>query len=167
MTSLQEHPGKPDQHALDPVERFIAYHGWTHERVNDNELAVEIAGRWCVYRIWFGWEEELACIMMSCALDMQVPEASIKSVHSLLAFVNERLWVGHFDVFADENVPTFRQAILLNGQGYPTEELLGDVIDITISECERFYPAFQYVIWQDKSAEEAVQAAIIDPVGEA
>ena len=91
-----------------------------------------------VYRIWFGWEEELACIMMSCALDMQVPEASIKSVHSLLAFVNERLWVGHFDVFADENVPTFRQAILLNGQGYPTEELLGDVIDITISECERF-----------------------------
>ncbi len=145
----------------------MAYHGWTYERVNDNELAVEIVGRWCAYRMWFGWEEELACIMMSCALDMQVPEASIKSVHSLLAYVNERLWVGHFDVFAEECVPTFRQAILLNGQGYPTEELLGDVIDITISECERFYPAFQYVIWHGKSAEEAVQAAIIDPVGEA
>ena len=41
------------------------------------------------------------------------------------------------------------------------------VIDITISESERFYPAFQYVIGDGKSAEEAVSAAIIDPVGEA
>ena len=145
----------------------MAYHGWTHERVNDNELAVEIGGRWCVYRIWFGWEDELACIMMSCALDLQVPAESSGSVHSLLAHVNERLWVGHFDVFADEGVPTFRQAVLLRGQGYPTEDLLGDLLDITISECERFYPAFQYVIWHGKSPEEAVQAAIIDPVGEA
>jgi hypothetical protein len=56
---------------------------------------------------------------------------------------------------------------LLGTQDYPQDEQLADLLDITISECERFYPAFQYVIWGGKSPEEAVQAAIIDPVGEA
>ena len=64
-------------------------------------------------------------------------------------------------------VPTFRHALLLGTQDYPQDEQLADLLDITISECERFYPAFQYVIWGGKSPEEAVQAAIIDPVGEA
>jgi len=106
-------------------------------------------------------------VMMSCAFDMRVPEKKLTAVHSLLAYVNERLWVGHFDVFTDESVPTYRHALLLGGQDFPHDEQLADLLDITISECERFYPAFQYVIRGGKSASEAVQAAIIDPIGEA
>ncbi|MBN34547.1 MAG: hypothetical protein CMM46_07170 [Rhodospirillaceae bacterium] len=167
LTDLQEHDDAPDQHPLDPIQRFLAYNGWDHERVNDNELTVEIGGRWCAYRIWFGWEGELQSVMMSCAFDMRVPEKKLTAVHSLLAYVNERLWVGHFDVFTDESVPTYRHALLLGGQDFPHDEQLADLLDITISECERFYPAFQYVIRGGKSASEAVQAAIIDPIGEA
>jgi len=167
LIDLQKHESVPDQHPLDPIERMMALNGWNHERVNDNELSVEIEGRWCSYRIWFGWEGELRSIMMSCAYDMRVPEKRITAVHSLLAYVNERLWIGHFDVFSEEAVPTFRHALLLGTQDYPQDEQLADLLDITISECERFYPAFQYVIWGGKSPEEAVQAAIIDPVGEA
>ena len=98
---------------------------------------------------------------------MKVPDNRLGAVHGLLAIVNERLWVGHFDVFSEEALPTFRHALLLGGIGHPTDEQLADLLEITISECERFYPAFQYVIWGGKSAAEAVQAAIIDPVGEA
>ena len=167
MIDIQEDAGRPDQHALDPVERFIAYNGWNHERVNDNELAVEINGRWCNYRIWFGWENELSCVMMSCAFDIAVPDDRAGAVHALLAQVNERLWVGHFDIFTDEGLPTCRHALLMGGQGFPTDEQLADLLDITLSECERFYPAFQYVIRDATSPEEALKAAIIDPVGEA
>jgi len=167
LTDIHEHDATPDQHPLDPVERFALANGWTCSRISDNELSLEIDGRWCGYRLWFGWEGELDAMLMSCAYDMKVPENRIPAVHALLAFVNERLWVGHFDVFAEELVPTFRHALLLGGVGQPTDEQLVDLLDITISECERFYPAFQYVIWGGKSASEAVQAAIIDPVGEA
>jgi len=36
-----------------------------------------------------------------------------------------------------------------------------------LAECERFYPAFQYLVWGGKSPTEAFGAAIIDPIGEA
>ena len=167
MTDIHEHDDAPYQHPLDVVERFAVANGWACARMADNELSLEIDGRWCGYRLWFGWENELEAMMMSCAYDMKVPDNRLAAVHGLLAIVNERLWVGHFDVFSEEAVPTFRQALLLGGIGHPTDEKLADLLDITISECERFYPAFQYVIWGGKSAAEAVQAAIIDPVGEA
>jgi hypothetical protein len=167
LTDLHEHDGEPDHHPLDPVERFATANSWACERVNDNELSLEIDGRWCGYRLWFGWEPELDAMLMSCAYDMKVPDDRLQAVYALLAYVNERLWIGHFDVFSEEEVPTFRHALLLGGQGQPADEQLADLFDITISECERFYPAFQYVISGGKSAAEAVQAAIIDPVGEA
>ncbi len=46
-------------------------------------------------------------------------------------------------------------------------EQVEDLVDIAVSECERFYPAFQLVVWGGKPAEEAMAAAMIDPIGEA
>ena len=39
--------------------------------------------------------------------------------------------------------------------------------DIALWESERFYPAFQFVIWGGKTATEALNAALIDVAGEA
>jgi hypothetical protein len=41
------------------------------------------------------------------------------------------------------------------------------MIGIAVAECERYYPAFQHVIWGGKSAADAVAAAIIETAGEA
>jgi hypothetical protein len=42
-----------------------------------------------------------------------------------------------------------------------------NAIDNAIAECDRFYPAFQFVLWGDKSAREALDAALVDAAGEA
>jgi hypothetical protein len=44
---------------------------------------------------------------------------------------------------------------------------LEDLVDTAIAECERFYPAFQYVIWGGRTPEDAVSAAMVDTLGEA
>jgi hypothetical protein len=36
-----------------------------------------------------------------------------------------------------------------------------------IHACERYYPAFQFVVWAGKSASEAMSAAMFDTAGEA
>jgi hypothetical protein len=46
-------------------------------------------------------------------------------------------------------------------------EQVEDLVDIALSECERFYPAFQLVLWGGKKPADAMAAAMIDPVGEA
>ena len=40
-------------------------------------------------------------------------------------------------------------------------------IEAAVSECDRFYPAFQFVLWGDKSPSEALDAALVDAAGEA
>ena len=40
-------------------------------------------------------------------------------------------------------------------------------MDIAITECERFYPAFQFVHLGRQTPEEAVAAAMLETVGEA
>ena len=40
-------------------------------------------------------------------------------------------------------------------------------VEAAIEECDRFYPAFQFVLWGDKSPSEALAAAMVDAAGEA
>ncbi|MBV8614258.1 MAG: hypothetical protein JOY66_10870, partial [Acetobacteraceae bacterium] len=46
-------------------------------------------------------------------------------------------------------------------------ESLEDMVDIAITECERFFPAFQFVLWGGKTPREALEAAMLECVGEA
>ena len=94
-------------------------------------------------------------------------EAAALLFYELLALANERLWLGHFDLAAGDTSPAFRYAVLLRGIGTASSEQVEDLVDIAVSECERFYPAFQLVIWGGKPPEEAMATAMIEPVGEA
>jgi len=103
----------------------------------------------------------------SCGFDMKVPKGRRGPVYELLALANERLWLVHFDLSAEDNSPAFRHAVLLRGVPAASPEQVEDLVDIALSECERFYPAFQFVVWGGKSPAQALASAMIDPVGEA
>ena len=57
--------------------------------------------------------------------------------------------------------------VLLRGAPGASAESLEDMMDIALTECERFFPAFQFVLWGGKAPGEALQAAMLDCVGEA
>ena len=40
-------------------------------------------------------------------------------------------------------------------------------MEIALNECERFYPAFQFVLWGGKEPQEAILAAMLETEGEA
>ena len=44
-------------------------------------------------------------------------------------------------------------------------EQMEDLVETALIECEKFYPAFQYVIWGGKTASEAIAAAMIETAG--
>jgi hypothetical protein len=152
---------------LDIVEEIVTANEWPFDRTSEEEMIVEIAGRWCSYRLYFVWQTEVSAMQFSCQFDMKVPTPRRSAVTELLAEVNAKMWLGHFDVCTDENSPTFRHTTLLRGARAASVEQVEDLVEIAISECERFYPAFQFVIWGGKSPGEAVSAAILDTVGEA
>ncbi len=152
---------------LDVVEEIVSRNEWTFDRQGDDELSVCVAGSWCDYHLGFSFSDDHGALQIACAYDMRVPEKKRADVHSLLAMVNERMWLGHFDVWTGEGVPMFRHAILVRGGQGPSAAQMEEMIEVAIGECERFYPAFQFVLWGGKNADEAIEAAMLETVGEA
>ncbi|HEX9647389.1 MAG TPA: YbjN domain-containing protein [Alphaproteobacteria bacterium] len=158
---------EPAGNPIDLVEELVAANDWNFERQGENELAVQMPGQWCDIHMWFARREETRSMIFTCALDMRVPAERRQAVYPLLAKINQRLWVGHFELWADEGWPTFRHTVIAGSEGKISAAVLDDLIDAARSECDRFYPAFQYVIWAGKDADQAIAAALVDPVGEA
>src|SRR5690606_3548169 len=152
---------------LDILEELVNANEWRCDRATDGEMVVQIAGRWCDYRLFFVWQQDLSAMYFSCLFDLRAPAEERLAVAELLALVNEKMWLGHFDLCSDELVPMFRHTILLRGATGVSVEQLEDLVDIAVSECERFFPAFQYVLWGGRTPGDAIAAAMIETVGEA
>jgi hypothetical protein len=167
MMSVHVETTSPATNPIDLVEEIVLANEWAHDRASDEEMVVEVTGRWCDYRLYFVWQDEISAMHFSCGFDMKVPKGRKAAVYELLALVNEKLWLGHFDLGVEEPVPMFRHTILLRGLGGVSVEQLEDLVDIAVTECERFYPAFQFLLWGGKTPEEAVEAAMLETVGEA
>jgi hypothetical protein len=158
---------EPQVNPVDLVEQFVSANDWAFDRRSEEELAAEVPGQWCNYSLYFAWREDMGAMHFTCAFDMKVPPAKRVAISELLAMINEKLWLGYFGLWADEGVPMFRHTSLLSGGTGLSPEQVEDLVDLAVTECERFYPAFQFVIWGGKSAAEAVASSLLDTVGEA
>ena len=152
---------------LDVIEQIASANDWTFDRRTSSEMAAEVPGKWCDYGLFFNWSDEISAMHFTCAFDLKVPASHRNALFELLALANERLWIGHFGICADDGTPLFRHAVLLRGAPGASAESLEDMVDIAITECERFYPAFQFVLWGGKSPADALQAAMLECAGEA
>ncbi len=152
---------------LDIAELVIMDRDWVFDRPDDGELVAEVAGVWCNYHVWFTWQEDSGGLTLSCSLDNKVAKPSLPRIYSLLALVNEKIWLGNFNLCTEDNSIVFRHSLLLRDGAGTTAEHLRELLDIAISECERFYPAFQSVVWGGKTPAEAIELALFETIGEA
>ncbi len=152
---------------VDVIEHIAALNDWSFERAGDDEITISVAGGWCDYHVSFSWMEDKEAIHLACAFDLKVPEPRKVEVLRLLSGVNEQLWIGHFDLWSKEGVIMYRQAQLLSGGAEPTSGQVEALLLTAIEACERYYQAFQFVVWAGKSATEALESVIFETVGEA
>jgi hypothetical protein len=108
---------------------------------------------------------EIEALHLACAFDMKIPHARRAEVQRLIAAVNEQLWVGHFDIWTHTGMIMYRQALVLPGGLTASTAQCEAMLVGAIHACERYYPAFQFVVWAGKSAQEAMNAAMFEPGG--
>jgi hypothetical protein len=152
---------------LDVVERIASVNDWTFERAGDDEINILIKGRWNDYQVSFTWMGELEALHLACAFDIKVAERRRGEVQQLIAHMNEQMWIGHFDLWSDDGLVMFRHALVLTGGVEATDDQCKAVLGTAIDTCERYFPAFQFVLWAGKSAREALDAAMFETSGEA
>ena len=152
---------------VDLIEQIAASHDWAFDRSGDDEITISVTGSWCDYNISLSWMGALEALHLACAFDFKVNGRPKNEVMRLLALVNEQLWLGHFDLWQAEGIVMYRNALLLTegmeaGMGQ-LEAMLGAAVD----SCERYYQAFQFVIWAGKTPEDALAAVLFETHGEA
>ena len=152
---------------LDVAEEIFDTHHWTFERTGDGELVAEATGRWCSYHMVLRWRGALGSLELTGAFDLRVPRERKAAVYELLSMANDRMGTGHFEVTTDACLPAFRHTLLLRGASGASVEQLEDIVDIAVAEIDRFYPAFQSVVWGGRRPAEAIAAVMLEAVGEA
>ena len=152
---------------LDLAEYAVAVRNWEFDRITDSELVAKAERHWDNYSILFSWQSQLEAVLFSTTMGTKVPKNLYSKVYQLIGRYNEKLWLGHFDLCADNGYIIFRHSQTFRGCADVSAYQFEDLIDVAINECERFYPAIQSVMWGGKSPEEAVNLALFETKGEA
>ena len=155
------------EHPLDVVERLASLRDWIFDRAETDEMSVSVAGRWADYHVAFTWIEDVEALHVAFAFDLKVPERRRPEILQLVSLINEQLWVGHFDLWNSENVVMFRHSLLLTGGAEPTNAQCETLLRVSAEACERYFQAFQFVMWAGKSAREALDSVLFETEGEA
>ena len=152
---------------LDKIEDVALDRDWTFERSGEYELDLVLAGEWGDYSVLVSWRDDLETLNVALQVDLKAPSKKRAAIIDLLVMINEQLPLGHFDFWLEEGVVLFRYGLLLRGCPDATDDQCEELLRMAMSACDRFYPAFQYVIWAGNSPKEALKAVLFDTQGEA
>ena len=155
------------EHPVDVVERIASFHDWAFDRDDEDEISISVQGSASDYHVAFTWLSDLEALHVGCAFDIKVPERRRAAILALVALINEHLWIGHFDLWNGENVVMFRHSLLMSGGADPDGRQCEAILKTAVETCDRYYQAFQFVLWAGKTAREALDGAMFETVGEA
>jgi hypothetical protein len=165
--SLIDFREQPRAHPLDVVESLAATNGWAFERAGDDEITILVTGKWSDYQISYSWMFNLEALHLACAFEIKVPERCRPEVQLLISLINQQLWIGHFDHWVEDGLLMYRHALVLAGGVEASGRQCQALLDAALDACERYFPAFQFVVWAGKPARAALDAAMFETHGQA
>ena len=163
----QTHDEADDAAPVEMLAQLFEAHGWPCEFTGEDEISGEIQGSWTTYQVKGVWRREDRVLQLLCLPEIRVPDTKRKVAYELLAMINEQLWLGHFDIWSQGGVLLYRHGLMLGEEGLLSLSMAQIAVEAAVSECDRFYPAFQFVLWGDKTPRQALDAALVDAAGEA
>ncbi len=151
---------------VDLIEHLAHRHDWQCDRIGDDELTIVVAGTWTDYHVSLNWRQDLQALHVASAFDFRVPEQRLNEMYRLVAQINEQLWLGHFDLWTQEGLVMYRHALLLGGSVASMEQCEA-MLQAALESCERYYQAFQFVVWAGKPSREALVSTMFETEGQA
>lgn len=152
---------------LDSVEDILSSYNWVFNRMGEDELTVNVAGKSCDYKLLFLWQEEMQAVEFCAQYDLALEFDNRKKASAFLSTINEDVWMGHFDIPQDTKAPCFRYTALLRGlKGESISAQLEDMVDIALAQCERYYASFYLLCKGHNMGDEFISLALMDTAGE-
>jgi hypothetical protein len=157
----------PRANPLEAVESLVTTNNWPFERAGEDEIALVVSGKWAEYQATFTWMFDLEALHFALAFEFKVPDRCRDELYRLATKINEQLWVGHFDLWFQDGLVMYRNALVLPGGVTASVRQCEALLSAAMNACERYYPAFQFVVWAGEGAQEALRASMFDTSGQA
>lgn len=165
--SLSEHLSTEDLHPIDIVEHIAVHHAWDFDRVTDDQIAMAVEGLWRTYSITLAWSAQDETLRLICTFDMDPPKDKLPVLYETLNATNDMCWSGAFAFWQSQKLMVWRYGLVLAGDQAASPEQIDTMIRAAVLSAERFYPAFQLVIWGEETTEAAMKIAMDEAYGRA
>lgn len=165
--ALSEQYLTEDIHPIDIIEHLAQHNEWDFDRIGDDQIAMAVEGQWRTYSITLAWSGFDETLRMICTFDMDPPADKMPALYNILNDVNDRCWAGAFTYWGEQKLMVYRYGLVLAGGQDASAEQIDTMIGAAVVSAERYYPAFQLVVWGDQEPAEALQVAIAEAYGRA
>lgn len=154
-------------HPLEGVEDLLQGKDLSFQRITDDELFVEYRGRFGLYRMIFVWNAELGAMQFCSQLDVQITDANTDKALRTIADINTSLWMGHFDLPNENNIPTFRHTQLMRDDDTVYAlNYVADMMNIAVNACDKHYATFMTLSDNELATSEDLFFAMMPAMGQ-
>ncbi len=167
MASTEQFFECTDIHPIDIVENLATTRDWSFDRMDHDQIAMEVEGAWRTYSLTLAWSDYDETLRLICSFDMEPPAEKMSALYETLNLTNDRLWTGSFSMWAEQRLMVYRYGLVLAGGALAQPEQIDQMMQKGVLACEKFYPAFQLACWGDSAPAEAMNVAISDAYGRA
>ncbi|MCC7305818.1 MAG: YbjN domain-containing protein [Alphaproteobacteria bacterium] len=150
---------------IDSVEEVLSSHNWVFNRMNDDELMVQVSGKACEYKLFFIWQEDIGVIQFGCQYEMPVSEDNFDRAARAVLQVNENLGFGHFDLPAESKIPCFRYTSFLQPSSESNFGQIKSMVRMSLALCERYQHLFHILSLSEKPCGNTMELALMETVG--
>ena len=156
-----------EHNPLDSVEDVLNDHNWVYSRMNNQELIVEVSGKSCNYRLLFVWQEHMSALQLFCQYDLKIKPENLILAATTLMDMNASLWMGHFEIAKETQIPSFRHTCLLPDHKESKSYVhIEDLVDISLVQCERYQAVFHLLSSEEPVNIEVLSLAMMETAGE-
>ncbi|PIL16267.1 prolipoprotein diacylglyceryl transferase [Puniceibacterium antarcticum] len=165
--ALSEQYLEDDIHPIDIVEHLAEHHDWDFDRIADDQIAMTVEGQWRTYSITLAWSSYDETLRLICTFEMEPPTERLGNLYEGLNSVNDQCWTGAFTYWAEEKLMVYRYGLVLSGGQVAAPDQIDTLINAAVTNAERYYPAFQLMVYSDQTPRQALQVAIAEAYGRA
>ena len=165
--ALSQHYLDDEIHPIDIVESLASHNDWEFDRTADNQISMSVEGQWRTYGVTLAWSDYDETLRMICTFEMEPPEERLPDLYAALNEVNDQCWTGAFSYWAEQKMMVCKYGLVLTGGNMASPEQIDTLITSAVISAERYYPAFQLVVWGNKTPRQAMQVAIAEAYGHA
>ena len=165
--ALSETYLEDDIHPIDIVQNIATHQDWEFQRIADDQIAMAVVGQWRTYSITLAWSDYDETLRLICTFEMEPPVDSLPALYETLNEVNDQCWAGGFTYWQEQALMVYRYGLILSGEQIASPEQIDTMISAAVLSAEKYYPAFQLVVYGNRSPKDALQVAIAEAYGRA